>query len=508
MSPVRTREPPRRVCGPLLCLLSACVIASDDDSAGPLPGPPAPLNDALATWTGADPGLGALLRAAPAGDVDGDGFDDLLVAEPGHGDVSAERGRVHLLLGVSLRGPLSFADAHMTLLGDVQGDRLGEGLAAAGDVDADGLDDVLLGAPGSTDLLVSTPGKVYLVRGPTLTAGGTVEATTADLRFPGYLPEDFTGSAVAGGGDVDGDGLSDILIGAPGADADAPSGGRAWLFLGSQLGDQGTMSLASAHTTFAGAAGDWLGRAASFVPDIDGDGRSEVLLGGSGGALQGDGQGLWLLWSGATASAGGLLGGTLASSQMGTIDGINGGFRVLSITPVGDTDGDGHGELLSSEGRFLADSFRGWASWYGSSLPGSPWPLPGIILGWSGDPSEADHVALVVAGAGDLNGDGGPDLAIAAPYVERPLEGRGRVHLFAGPLGPGPERLLDTAEIILDGLHPGDHLGAITLGAGDIDADGQGDLVISAPGWDRTDGPEVGRIWVLSGGTLPWPSSR
>jgi hypothetical protein len=437
-----------------------------------------------------------MLQVSAAGDINGDGFDDLLIADPGWGDARAERGQVHLLLGGTLADDVAAADAHATILGDLQGDRIGQGLAPAGDVDGDGLDDVLLGAPGSTDILVSTPGKAYLFRGPTLAAGGLLEGGDADVRLPGYLPEDFTGSAVAGRGDIDGDALDDVLVGAPGSDVDAPSAGRAWLILGAQLQDQGALALNAAHTVFGGEAGDWLGRDLAFVPDQDGDARTEVLLGGAGGGEEGRGQGLWQLWSGAEAAEGGLLQGAADTLLAGDVDENAAGVRVLSVVALPD------GALLASEGRFQADAFRGWAARYAGIAPPSPWPLPDLVLGWSGDPAEADHVALVLGASGDHDGDGLFDLTVAAPYVEGALEGRGRVHVFFGPLGSGPERLLDTADLILDGANEGDHLGASVGAVGDLDGDGHDELHLLAPGWDGAAGPDAGRIWVLPGDRL------
>ncbi|MEL6344120.1 MAG: MopE-related protein, partial [Myxococcota bacterium] len=147
-----------------------------------------------------------------AGDVDNDGYDDLLVGEQ-HADPSGatDAGRVYLFLGDSaLSSTISASAAQATFIGDAAGDYMGRSLDRAGDVNGDNNDDILLGAKrnddGGTDA-----GAGYLFLGP---VSGTLSVNTADALMTGASAGDEAGISISGGGDVDGNGAPDILIGA------------------------------------------------------------------------------------------------------------------------------------------------------------------------------------------------------------------------------------------------------------------------------------------------------
>lgn len=150
-----------------------------------------------------------------AGDLDGDGYEDLVAASPGAAEGAGE---------VALfRGPLAGAwtadDADATWIGE-PGESLGSSLASAGDVDGDGWTDLLVGATGSDQVV---PGGARLVYGPLL------RDTPQALHLVGDAPGDGAGWDVAAGGDVTGDGAPDLLVGGYAKDAFA---GAAWLWAG------------------------------------------------------------------------------------------------------------------------------------------------------------------------------------------------------------------------------------------------------------------------------------
>jgi hypothetical protein len=208
-----------------------------------------------------------------AGDVDGDGINDLLVGAWGSG--GSNNGATYLVLGPTT-GASSLAVADAKLVGETTIDRAGYSVSGAGDVDGDGIDDLLIGA----DLDNSggyNAGAAYLVLGP---ATGTSSLSTAYTKYSGEAVGDYAGVSVAGAGDVDGDGTSDLLIGASGEGSGGSSAGAAYLVLGSA---SGLLSLSNADAKFVGeAAGDMVGLAVAKAGDLDGDGIGDLLIGAFG----------------------------------------------------------------------------------------------------------------------------------------------------------------------------------------------------------------------------------
>ena len=213
------------------------------------------------------------------GDVDGDGLDDILVAAPwadrfGHGGVS------YVLFG-PVDGRLNPADADATLVGESSSDRAGHSTAAAGDVDADGLRDILIGAIGQDDDNVYRRGAAYLVHGGVT---GTLRLGNADAKLIGEAEGDEAGWSVSGAADVDADGHDDLLVGAPQLAVAGTYAGVAYLVRGPVTG---SLDLGRADRKLVGADGDAAGYAVSSAGDLDGDGRADVLVGAPGHSVDG-----------------------------------------------------------------------------------------------------------------------------------------------------------------------------------------------------------------------------
>ncbi|RME22282.1 MAG: hypothetical protein D6798_16210 [Deltaproteobacteria bacterium] len=174
---------------------------------------------------GTQPGDEAGWRIAPAGDRDGDGYDDLAIAAPITTDSGVYLGTVYVVYGpVPESGAL--ADLSVaTLVGELDGDHFGLSLAVPGDWDDDGLPDLAVGAPYYTPY-GPYPGATYVFTGA---LEGTVTATDADAIFVGPHAGDLFGFSMDGGVDHDGDGVGDLIIGAPYSDAGGNVSGRIYL---------------------------------------------------------------------------------------------------------------------------------------------------------------------------------------------------------------------------------------------------------------------------------------
>lgn len=294
-------------------------------------------------FTGADAASLALTgevygdRAASsisAGDVDGDGVLDLLVgALFSAGTASADAGGAYLVLGrQSGTVPLGTADTRMP--GADANDLTGYDVATGGDIDGDGLDEMIVGAMWAGGS--SNPGEIYLFFGLSAPPA-TVALADADALWTGE-PNETAGHGLAFAGDLDGDGLADVVTGAPGRDTPAINGGGGYVLLDPGAG--GAMSDGGV-TLVPESADDAVGEAVNRAGDLDGDGVDDLVIGARGdddGAEE----------SGATYVVFGPL--SAGSLALASADAKITGDTLRSYTgnalATGDANGDGVGDLL------------------------------------------------------------------------------------------------------------------------------------------------------------------
>ena len=284
---------------------------------------------------GEDAGDYAGWVVAGGGDPSGDGRSDLLVGGPWADDGGTLSGTVWLVAG-GTTGTLDLAAAHGRIIGESSSDQAGTSAAMLGDTDGDGFDDIGVGAVGD-GAGGAGAGAAYVVLGP---VSGDVDLGVADLVAVGENAGDQAGYAVAGGGDQNGDGYTDLLVGAPYHDYGAADSGAAYVLLGGA--HSGTVDLSAADAKVAGEGGDdGAGWSLANAGDMDGDGDDDVLIGAVLEDSAATNAGAAYLMYGPLAPFTGL-----ASADAKLTGERDSDYAGNSIASVGDTDGDGNGDVL------------------------------------------------------------------------------------------------------------------------------------------------------------------
>jgi hypothetical protein len=288
-------------------------------------------------------------RTAGGRDVSGDGVADLVAGARLADEAGVDSGAAYLLFG-PLSGSDTLEEPDATFVGEDSRDLAGFPVAMAGDIDGDGIGEVLIGAEG-----VSTSGKwtgaAYLVLGP---VKGTVDLEDADARLRGEAERTSTGAALAGLGDIDGDGNDEFGVAAPSGDGDAADSGLVYLFLDPPTG---ATSVSVAEIVINGIQAAEGAGSSLASGDLDGDAEPDLLVGAPLHTADKDRAGaLYVLYGRIQGS----MNFSLAQAQV-LGEGVNeaAGCAVASGT---DLDADGYDDLLVGANQYGgAGYYRGAA---------------------------------------------------------------------------------------------------------------------------------------------------
>ena len=418
-----------------------------------LPGSATLAQTPLHEFHGSTPGGWFGYSVDGAGDVNGDGYGDVVVGSWREG---TDTGAARVYSGLD-------GAVLLSQVGGSTEDWFGYAVAGVGDVDGDGYDDVIVGAPqeDSTTLNAGTARVFSGFDGSTL------------LTFDGASSPDRLGASVSAAGDVNGDGVPDLVVGGPSNFNNGNlEAGRARVYSGLD----GTLL----HSFEGGAFFDQLGISVSGAGDVDMDGRPDVLVGvhrADGGGVE---AGSATLYSG--------LDGSLIRSFLGSSAGDLFG---QSVDNAGDVNNDGYPDQIVGARQDDDNGESSGTARVLSGLDGAP------LYTFAGD-AAGDWFGLSVSGAGDLDGDGHDDLLVGAPQDDDGAPDAGVVHVLSGLDGS----VLTT----LTGSAAGDWLGFSVRRAGDVDGDGVPDVVAGAFG-DDTGGLDAGAVRVYSGAELVGPLS-
>ncbi|MCA9290633.1 MAG: FG-GAP repeat protein [Phycisphaerales bacterium] len=368
------------------------------------------------------------------------------------------RAVVAAALVATVLAPVTFADEMLLLSPNEEANgSFGYAVSGVPDINGDGHDDFIVGAPGETVIGLSDAGRVYLVSGAT---GAVIRAHSS--------PNDATngrfGFAVAGIRDLNGDGRGDYIVGAPGE----LGTGRAYVYSGLNG------ALLRTHTSGNPDAFGEYGAAVGGVGDLSGDGLGDYLIGANAEDAGGfENAGRVYVINGAT--------GSVIRTQISPTPEISGLFG-WSVDGVPDTNNDGRDDVVvgapfESPGALPNGAGRAYLF---SGLNGA------LLHSFSSaDPQVDGHYGWSVAGIEDVGGNGFGDVIIGAPDETVVVPGvdtfpqAGRAYLYSGTGGFLAHTFIEPAGQI----DQGGRFGTSVDGLDDVDGDGLGDVIIGAPGW-------------------------
>lgn len=348
-----------------------------------------------------------------AGDVNGDGYDDILISTIYEDTGGENAGAIYLIYGAaSLSNTVNVSQqAQAKFIGEDANDNAGKGLAA-GDVNGDGYDDILIGASFADDG-GGNSGVAYLIYG-TNSLSGNINLSSASAKFIGEAANNFAGWSIAVD-NLNSDNYEDILLSAfANSNAGGNAAGAVYLIQGSASSLSGDINLASATAKFIGErASDYAGRAVKFASDVNGDGYNDFLVGAVGDDTGASGAGAAYLVHGSN-SLSGTISLTNAQAKFAGEEAINDFGE--SLAGVGDADNDGYGDILigayqNDEGGEIAGA--AYLIYGSDSLSGNYAASADNIIKFIGEEA-GDFAGESFSAIGDLNQDGYAEIAIDA----------------------------------------------------------------------------------------------
>lgn len=427
------------------------------------------------------------------GDINGDGIDDLIIGtDQASPNGQYQAGAIYVVFGK--RTPFSANTAlesvngtnGFRLDGAMSRDRAGTSVSAAGDINGDGIVDLIIGACCRYD----RPGGSYVVFGKNTPFPATLALSSLDgntgFRLQGVADGDFTGLSVSYAGDVNGDGIDDLLVGAKYAASNGPMSGSTYVLFGKSAPFAATLALSSLNGSNGfrldgTAVYDAAGLSVAAAGDVNGDSIDDLIIGSHGADIQTLPGSSYVVFGKSTPFA--------ATFQLSSLNGAN-GFRLngsasssfgRSVSSAGDLNGDDIDDLIIGAPNTGANG----ASYivFGKNTPFSNFfslngtngfRLDGVVMN--------GRAGASVSSAGDVNGDGIGDVIIGAPGASF---GSGRGYVVFGQR----ESFGSTISLFslngTNGFRLDEAVGTYNTAqsvssAGDINGDGIGDVIVNA----------------------------
>lgn len=405
------------------------------------------------------------------GDVNGDGYSDVIVGAYTYNNGQVNEGAAFIYHGSATGINTTSA---LILESNQDGARFGISVAAAGDVNADGYSDVIIGANQYDNGQVDE-GAAFIYYG-----SATGINPGSNTRLEGNQDNAEFGVSVSGAGDVNGDGYSDVIVGAWHYDNGEADEGAFYIYYGSAAG----ISTVPAATRESNNVFSQMGCSVAGAGDVNGDGYGDVIVGADYYTNGQNGEGAFYIYHGSTTGIS-TNPATLTESNQ-----ANAEFG-LSVAGAGDVNGDGFSDVI-----------------VGSPFYNNGQPAEGAALIYHGSPSGINTVAQAivssnqfaaqfgysVAGAGDVNGDGFGDVIVGAREYNNSLSGNGAAFVYNG----AASGINTTASTVIETNQLTSRLGTSVAGCGDLNGDGYSDVIVGDPNYTPVSNTEGG-AFILQG---------
>ncbi|WP_442948677.1 beta strand repeat-containing protein [Nostoc sp.] len=472
---------------------------------------------------GINPDDASGISVSSAGDINGDGIDDLIIGAPGADLNGTSSGQSYVVFGSksgfdaqfklsTLNGTNGFA-----INGINPGDDSGGSVSSAGDINGDGIDDLIIVA-SFADPNGTNSGQSYVVFGSKSGFNAQFNLSTLNgtngFAINGINAFDQA-NVVSSVGDINGDGIDDLIIGASSADPNSEGSGQSYVVFGSKSGFNAQFNLSTLNGTNGFAINginqyDFSGTSVSSAGDINGDGIADLIIGApiAPNTIQ----------SGQSYVVFGSKSGFDAQLNLSTLNGTN-GFAINGINPgdtsgryvssAGDINGDGIDDLIIGATNASPNAIQSGQSYvvFGSKGGfGAQFNLSTLngTNGFAINGIAADDESSVVSSAGDINGDGIDDLIIGKNVASLNDTGSAQSYVVFGSKGGFEAQfnlstLNGTNGFVINGITEMYPSGIQVSSAGDINSDGFDDLIIGAPG-ASPNGIFSGQSYVVFGG--------
>jgi len=401
---------------------------------------------------------------AGAGDVNGDGYADVIVGAPTFDNGELGEGAAFIYFGGS--GTFSTgADAHLEP--DQNDAQMGRSVAGAGDVNGDGYADVIVGVRnydnGETD-----EGAAFIYFG-----GPGAFNTTADAMLETNQVDAEMGRSVASAGDVNGDGYADVIVGVERYDFGEMEQGAAFIY----FGGSGAFDTIADAQLVSNQAGAFMGGSAAGVGDVNGDGYADVIVGAE--QFENDqattNEGAAFIYFGGPGAFNATADALLESNQLSA-------FFGNSVAGAGDVNGDGYADVIVGANLYNNGQTDEGAAFIYFGGPGTFNPTPDALL--ESNQAEA-QMGSSVAGAGDINGDGYGDVIVGAPLYDNNVNDASAAEGSAFVYFGGPGDFNADSDALLTLGQAGAGIGSSVSGVGDVNGDGYADVIVGADSYDN-----------------------